>query len=579
MLYDRLRELILISSITKDYSALEDFLSSNPDMLLNLKHGSQYSGKEAHSSKGAKPHHSQDIRDILTSSLHKESHCKSINFSTEPKNDKPANVKPVIVHKGCAVHGAEPKCKVHSAHNQNASHSIVVPTTPPRKGVLVRSPGSRARGSPAKSVRFLPNVGPQCSPAAPPPYRPKHVAIPEKPKSKIPSNQLVHETDEKVSKVEANAVLLEHGNLTQVEKEGFEAPEITDDDSSASSDVESQHWLKNMLPSSPEQQIRPSDLLAAVGVQSAKDTINRLEDRAETIVETFGVVLKHLEHGDWSTFCVSTSRLCDDIRKVLRDYNISSEATDPKEIKIRNHVIESLHQLTSHTLSLKEMSGDSQQQILLPSFRVLGEVLHELMEFLISKELMIIVESIHNESNSHCVKMALCALAEMGTSGKLMAELITQVGGIKSVLNFCQSRRWMQLQPLAVRTLTILCAHHKAATQLDLIGGMDFIISSLLNNDAEESVQCEVVGLLAQVMKLWSKDDSAIAENVKGCVSQLVKALTELAEKTVSSETFLLCAASMATLSACSTEASSWLKIHQHEKRLFSTNSKLESYV
>lgn len=584
MLYDRLRELIFVSSVTKDYSTLEEFLSSNPDILSSLKNGSSWGSgkeKESHDSKVAKP--LQDIKDILTNSLHKESHCKSVNFSTDPKDDKPTNIKPVIIRKNCAVHGGEPKCKVHSTHSTgHPSQATAIPTTSvPRKGVLVRSP--RAQGSPAKSVRFPPNVGP-------PPYeahQPKHVAIPEKPKSKTPtsSNQLVSENDQKISKVDANAALLEYESLTshtQKEASEDEAPEIRDDTGSTSSendDAERRQWLKTLLPSSPEQLIRPSDLLAAVGVQSAKDTINRLEDRAETIVETFGVVLKHLEHGDWSTFCMSTSRLCDDIRKVLRDYKISSETTDPKEIKIRNHVIEALHQLTRHTLSLKEMSGEAQHQVLLPSFRVLGEVLHQLMEFLISKELTVIVECIHNESSNHCVKMALCALAEMGTSGELMAELITQVDGIKSLLNFCQAGKWMQLKSLAIRTLTIMCAHPKAATQLDLIGGLDFIISSLLNKEVEETVQSEAVGLLAQVMKHWSRDNSTIEENIKGRKSQLVKALTELAKKTVSSETFLLCVASMATLSSCSTEASSWLKLHQHEKRLFSSNSKLESYV
>lgn len=64
------------------------------------------------------------------------------------------------------------------------------------------------------------------------------------------------------------------------------------------------------------------------------ETIQRLEDRAESIVETFGVVLKHLEHGDWSTFCISTSRLCDDIRRVMKDYNINSESKDLDTVKV-----------------------------------------------------------------------------------------------------------------------------------------------------------------------------------------------------------------------------------------------------
>lgn len=51
------------------------------------------------------------------------------------------------------------------------------------------------------------------------------------------------------------------------------------------------------------------------------------------------------------------------------------------------------------------------------------------------------------------------------------------------------------------------------------------------------------------------------------------------AQKALSPEMFLLSAACLATLSCCSSEATTWLHQHGEEMKLLASNTKQESYV
>ena len=55
--------------------------------------------------------------------------------------------------------------------------------------------------------------------------------------------------------------------------------------------------------------------------------------------------------------------------------------------------------------------------------------------------------------------------------------------------------------------------------------------------------------------------------------------ITGTAQKALSPEMFLLSAACLATLSCCSSEATTWLHQHGEEMKLLASNTRQESYV
>ncbi|KAG8178302.1 hypothetical protein JTE90_026273 [Oedothorax gibbosus] len=447
----------------------------------------------------------------------KESICKDINFNGSQTDSKPPSIKEVIVTKT--------PCKVHGhAKTEEA------PKPAPCRVHGHQRPQSTDSESKSESHRSPPTYKHPPTQRAPTPHR---IA--------------------------------------------FEYEDFSDDDSSASTFSCPEFLTSLILPS---DEIETLDILASVGVQSAKEIIQRLEDRGESIVETFGVVLKHLEHGDWSTFCISTSRLCDDIKNVMRDYHLSTEVKDTAALKIRNQVTDALNQLTTKILSLNQTtSAEINHNVLLPSFKVLGEALHEMMEFLISKELKVLIDCLNPDTKTSSIRMAACALAEMSLSGGLMSKLIVQAGAVTPLLNICNTRKCKYLRPLALRILTVICSTPKAVEEFENVSGFRTILT-LLSQESEEKVLCETVGLLAQVLKQWSEKKSSFEDKIGQDMERLVQHLSEAAKKSLSPEMFLLSAACLATLSSCNAQATSWLKVHAQEMRLLACSSnKQESYV
>ncbi|GFY64163.1 hypothetical protein TNIN_73851 [Trichonephila inaurata madagascariensis] len=523
-LYDQIRKFASISSNTKDLQEFEKFLKNQINPTCP-QHGTKslYRSNSGTSSTSSKNTTSSKYEELF----HKESSCKDINFNQSQMDTKIPSIEPIIAQKStCKVHGhlrthetsSKPSpCRVHGS---STTGQLKVQTTKSDDSLTICQDRNKQ----------------------PPIYR-------HPPQKQTISQPLI--------------IKQEFDNFS--------------DEDSAASTFSCPEFLTNLIL--PSEEIETLDILASVGVQSAKEIIQRLEDRAESIVETFGVVLKHLEHGDWSTFCISTSRLCDDIKNVMRDYHLSSEVKDVASVKIRNHVTEALNQLTTHILSLNQVSSsETNHNVLLPSFKVLGEALHEMMEFLISKELKVLIECLNPDTKNSSIRMATCALAEMSLSGALMSRLIVQAGAILPLLNICKVRKCKYLRPLALRVLTVICSSQMALAQFEKSSGFSIILT-LLSEESEEKVVCEIVGFLAQILKQWSENKCSIGTKIGQDLDLLVQHLTEAAKKALSPEMFLLSAACLATLSSCNSKATKWLELHAQEMRLLASGNKQESYV
>lgn len=524
-IYEQIRKLTAGSN-AKDFYELENLFKTQVYSRTSQRSSTMSSKTSSDSSTKDTPNKIEEL-------FYKETHCKDVNFSQEEKENKVPSIKPIIVKKRtCVVHGTV--------------NSEVPPVTPAKPSSTCKVHGHQS----VVSVKEMPgNETKQAFQAkqSPPAYR-------------FPPQINHRSTDE------------QENRDTKSQSEDSESV----GDSDINSAFTCPEFLTNLIL--PADEPETEDILAAVGVQSAKETIQRLEDRAESIVETFGVVLKHLEHGDWSTFCISTSRLCDDIRRVMKDYNIHAESKDLDAVKIKNHITGAMNQLTINILSSNQNSNNEASQSLIPSFKNLGEVLHEMMEYLISKELKVLIDCLHNGSNNFCIRMAVCALAEMSLSGELMCKLIVQEGAILPLLNVCKVRKYNYLRPLALRTLTVICSVQKALEEFEKLFGFD-IIMAIMKEEPEEKIACEAVGLIAQILKQWSENNLPLPHKIGHYLSQLVKYLAGTAQKALSPEMFLLSAACLATLSCCSTEATAWLLQHGQEMKLLASNTKQESYV
>lgn len=134
---------------------------------------------------------------------------------------------------------------------------------------------------------------------------------------------------------------------------------------------------------------------------------------------------------------------------------------------------DALNQLTTRILSLNQTtSAETNHNVLLPAFKVLGEALHQMMEFLISKELKVLIDCLNPETKNSSIRMAACALAEMSLSGGLMSKLIVQAGAVTPLLNICNIRKCKYLRPLALRILTVICSTPKAVEEFENVSLM-----------------------------------------------------------------------------------------------------------
>lgn len=220
-IYEQIRKLAAAGSNSKDLYDLENLFKTQIYSSASQR-SSTLSSKSSCNSNLSEKDTPSKIEDLF----YKESHCKDVNFSHEDKENKVPSIKPIIVSKKtCALHGDKhtpvaPRppsvCKVHGHQS-----SPVVKEIPEK---IVKATQQPKQSPPA--YRYPPKVNPRYS------------------------------LDEQVNQF-VRSGSFDTDSLSEVDAAGstFTCPE----------------FLTNLIL--PSEEPETQDILAAVGVQSAKGKI------------------------------------------------------------------------------------------------------------------------------------------------------------------------------------------------------------------------------------------------------------------------------------------------------------------
>lgn len=343
-------------------------------------------------------------------------------------------------------------------------------------------------------------------------------------------------------------------------------------DSSIKYDGCVQQWLKDIRTLAEAECLnvlqsktltKDPGMLAASAVRNAQDTIASLQRRIEFLLEDFEFVLDSLTNKRWPQFCEVASNLVANIQEMLRDYHCSSDVeivhTSKTEVCLKR-ACEDLEEFLKRN-SEKSQTEERKATVKRNLLSVL-RTLQELGDVFTIQELSVIVKFVEDTSSVYCLQMAMAALAMVGQTGEATCQLVTKAGGIRALLTVCVENKWRPLRAAALRILTIICCVPDAIKQLEKAGGLDCLVDVLCEPNLEESVRSEAAGLLAQITAPWMDCEGDTLRGLVDNMGNLVRALTDLARKTQSSEVILLTAAALANLSFLDAKACNWFRRH-----------------
>ncbi|XP_076304456.1 uncharacterized protein LOC143222211 isoform X2 [Tachypleus tridentatus] len=253
------------------------------------------------------------------------------------------------------------------------------------------------------------------------------------------------------------------------------------------------------------------ELLAALAICNALDSITTLKYRNDIIMGDFAYILKKADKNQWEKFITSACQLSAD----LRDYSTFLPNMEPDFLKI-------------------------------------------------------IVEGVEESKKNICVKRSIAALNSLGQTGEHISELIAKAGGVRALLALCVERKWRHLQARIIRALTVICSVPSAVHQLEEAGGMDIITDILCEESLSIELRSEAAGLVAQVTAPWMDSSGATLRGLTANTEKLVHSLTDLASSAKTSEVFLLATAALANLSFLDTSTCDWLKKYHSAQVLVS---------
>ncbi|XP_013771875.1 uncharacterized protein LOC106457037 isoform X2 [Limulus polyphemus] len=312
------------------------------------------------------------------------------------------------------------------------------------------------------------------------------------------------------------------------------------------------------------------ELLAALAVCNALDTIATLKDRSAIITGDFAYILKKADRNQWEKFSPSACQLSADLRDLHHDYNISLPNMEPDLLKACNQLQEACNQLESHSNSDFEKDEKDLKKEIFGCLKNIGECFQRLTDRLYLQQLVVIVEGVEESKNSFCVKRSIAAINSLGQTGEHMCELIAKAGGIRALLALCVERKWRHLQATILRALTIVCSVPSAVQQLEEASGMDIITDILCEDSSSIQLRSEAAGLVAQITAPWMDSSGATLRGLAENTEKLVHSLTDLASSAKTSEVFLLATAALANLSFLDTSTCDWLRKYHSARVLVS---------
>lgn len=342
-------------------------------------------------------------------------------------------------------------------------------------------------------------------------------------------------------------------------------------------DVPVSQWLKELRVSTENECLnalqgkvisKDQALLGALKVGMAQETAEILREHRTSIIYNLHRTRKTLEDLNWMNFCELAAALCSAVVKFLHNHSSlpSHDSCEAGGKKISaDDVAHSCDRIIEETKSeenLKSLSKEKKEELFC-LLETLGKNFIIFIDGLILKQLHVVVETLEESKGSNCTKRAIFSLILLGQLGQSFCELLAKTGAVRALLCVCIDSKWRHLHASALRALTVICCVPAAVKSLEQSGGVECISDVLCDSKAKERTRSEAAGLIAQITAPWMENSDCILKGIRENGCKLIKALTDLAAHTESSEVMLLSSAALANLSFIESAAGEWMTQHK----------------
>ncbi|KAG1661807.1 Protein inscuteable [Nymphon striatum] len=166
---------------------------------------------------------------------------------------------------------------------------------------------------------------------------------------------------------------------------------------------------------------------------------------------------------------------------------------------------------------------------------------------MLAQEITNIVEILEEPGNEHVLRTAVNNVIALGGQCNEMCAIISESGGIRGLLTVILEKKYRFLRAQAVRALATICCIPQAINELEKQGGIECLTDILCDVMSNEQEKSEAAGVIAQITSPWIDYNQKI-QGLTENAGDLVRSITDLADKTNSPEVFLLAAAALANI-------------------------------
>ncbi|CAM1294969.1 INSC (predicted) [Pycnogonum litorale] len=320
-------------------------------------------------------------------------------------------------------------------------------------------------------------------------------------------------------------------------------------------------WLQELrLMTEPEcltalqSKILAKDDVNLVNVcnQNTKDMVQIVYAKAVNILDELGSILQMMDETEnWNEVTIRINLVISQMKRLIHNYRQASKSK--LMFSLEGVLSEACLSISQH------MNGQTlQASIMMALVNKMQSAFRKLIVEMLAQEITNVVEILENPTNEHALRTAVNNVSVLGVQGSEMCAIIAEAGGIRGLLTVILEKRYRFLRASAIRALATICCIPQSIRELENEGGIECITDILCDKSTNEQEKSEAAGVIAQITSPWieyNKKIQGLAENAE----DLVRSLTELAEKTQSPEVFLLATAALANITFVDSHACYYL--------------------
>lgn len=303
-----------------------------------------------------------------------------------------------------------------------------------------------------------------------------------------------------------------------------------------------------------------------------KDKIKSIQQRAHVISAVFARLCREVMEKSGSKLVPFVQGLAHQLQLFLLEYNSQysglvglnqfpgyirreSEVTDSMGIEVvkqQGALVELCDKLRT---SVARQAKEGAVENLVDVVTELGAGFTKLVELMLGMQIQACVNHLCGWTDPrHISKPAVDTIISLALEGNHLCRMLANHGAVEALVTICKESPVAKVRVAALRGMGTVCCVLEGIREFEAMGGVDLVVKQLKDRELLEEERSEAAGVLAQVTSPWIENNVNML-TVPTNMGEIVAALTDLAMRTISAETFLLASAALANLTFMSEAA------------------------